>query len=80
MYSVIGFTIHTQLFHTFLNQYYRHICTYLNAFLMVIQNIVTKFQKFDIFDHFVTLLTRRLLIPAMWKVLISNNILSVGTL
>ena len=27
---------------------------YLNAFLMVIPNIVTKFQNVDIFEHFVT--------------------------
>ena len=27
----------------------RHVCTYLNAFIMVVANIVTKFQNVDIF-------------------------------
>ena len=42
----------------------RHVCTYINAFLMVIPNIFTKFQNLDIFEHFVTFLDCRLLVPA----------------
>ena len=47
-----------------------HICTYLNIFLMMIHNIVTKFQNVDVFGHFVTFLTCRLLMTAAWKVFI----------
>ena len=36
---------------------------------MVIPNIVTKFQNFDICETFVKFLTCRLLTPATWKVL-----------
>ena len=50
----------------------RHICTYFNAFFMVIPNIVTKFQNFDIFENFVTTLTCGLLTPAAWNVLITD--------
>ena len=32
--------------------YTRHVCTLLNAFLMVIWNIVAEFQDFDIFVTF----------------------------
>ena len=45
----------------------RHVWTNLNAFLMVIPNIVTKFQNFDIFEHFLTFCYCRLLPPAAWK-------------
>ena len=43
--------------------------TYLNAYRMVIPNVVTKFQNFDIFETFVKFLTCRLLTPAVLKVL-----------
>ena len=45
------FTIyHTSTFDT------KRACTlYVNGFLMMIPNIVTKFQNFDIFEHFVNL-------------------------
>ena len=39
------------------------ICTYLNAFLTVIPNIVTRFHDFDIFDNFVKYLNCCLLMP-----------------
>ena len=39
------------------------------AFLMVIPNIVTKFQIFYILEPFLQFLTCRLLTPAAWKVL-----------
>ena len=42
----------------------RHINLYLfECILVVILNIVTKFQDFDIFGNFVTFLTCRLLVP-----------------
>ena len=45
-----------------------HVCihTYLNAFLMAIPNIVTKFQNVNIL---LTFLTCRLLMPTALKVL-----------
>ena len=42
----------------------RHVCTYLNVLLMVIPNIVTKFQNLDIFSTICVNLICRLLTPA----------------
>ena len=44
----------------------RHVGTYLNAFLVVISNIIIKFQNFAICDILVTFWTYRLLTPAAW--------------
>ena len=38
-----------RLFKELLNQYYRHVGTYLNGFFMVIPNMVMKFHNFAIF-------------------------------
>ena len=45
----------------------RHVCTYSNAFLVVIPNIVTKFQIVYNLETFVKCLTCRLLTPVAWK-------------
>ena len=52
-YKIVFVSQNSQTFTNFSTNT-RHVCTYLNAFLMVIPSIVTKFQTFDIFEHFVT--------------------------
>ena len=49
----------------------RHVCTYLDPYLVGFINIVTKFQNVDIFFTFVKFLnlSSGLLTPAAWKVL-----------
>ena len=73
-YKVVLFLKIHEISHIFKSNT-RHVCTYLIAFLMVIPNIVTKFNNFKIVDSasdsdsFVTFLTCRLLMPAAWKAL-----------
>ena len=50
----------------------------MNAFLMVIPNIVMRFQNSDIFENFVTFLNCRLLTPAACKVLIIRIVNGIG--
>ena len=51
-----------------------HVGTYLNAFLMLNPNMVLKFNKFDIFDNFVTFLNCHLLKPFACKVFTGNSL------
>ena len=58
----------------------RHVCTYLNAFLIVIPNIVMKFQHFDRFDklcaHFWPLVVCSCLLPENIKNIIFIHLIS----
>ena len=75
LHATIGFTINTTSFskfskvNKFVNQYHvsRYVCTYLNAFLMLIQNIDSKFQNVDIFENISDIFYCRLLTTVAWK-------------
>ena len=47
----------------------RHVCTYLNAILMIIPNMVMKFHNSDIFTSFVKFWPVVCTRPAAWKAL-----------